>query len=374
VPQAQPGPGVQASVAGGTLQITQDAGVGGLLFVLYSPQSYTIQLETRAAVRAGPGCQAVGPSVTACAAAPVQRLRVDAGDGDDRPQLGGGVITGSPGIPVPVSVSLGPGDDAPAFKLAAQPVEVDGGTGDDRVELGTVRDDAGDGVSSATVALGAGDDSVIAGQVAGAVAVKGGSGRDVLRASGGGALKLDGGRGRDTLSLSDHKGRATLIGGVGDDLFSGDDEDAPTGITTVRAGAGDDTVVVGPDHDRDVIDCDCGRDTLRSPLEGGLPPTDNTYIGCPPVGIRIAGRGRHAGGGTLVVRARRAAPATVRVVSAVGRRVLAPQRRVRLHRGRNLVPLRARRLPAGKEVRVELTAVARSGDRAKLVRLVKFTA
>lgn len=135
----------------------------------------------------------------------------DGGEGDDRVSgdagddtLGGGggrdEIDGGAGAD---DLSGGPGADIVAG--GTDDDDVDGDAGDDELSGDDGNDtlDGGDGADR--LELGAGDDTAL-----------GGNGDDAIEA-GAGADAANGGAGSDTITGSDLPGRATLVGGSGDD-------------------------------------------------------------------------------------------------------------------------------------------------------------
>jgi hypothetical protein len=145
-----------------------------------------------------------------------------------------------------------------------------------------------------------------------------------------------------------------LDGGDGDDTFrvSRVDIDDPVvggGISTVFGGAGRDRFKVGPDGDRDVIDCGPGVDEWQFLTEEeSAPPKENEYRSCPAIGVAILGQPRIATRGTtrvvtVTVRSPRRGKATLelyapqpgqfevpRRVATVRKRLVAGSNRIRL--------------------------------------------
>lgn len=408
-PMAQPGAGITAQVVDGVLTITGEPGVSGDVTVQYHAMSlfhgatYTVDLLGREE-RTGPGCEVVAGGTTYCRAAGIQRIAADLGDGSDTMSFGRNVTPAPDPIPVPIGVTLGPGDDEFGNLMAAgQPVTVDGGPGDDGIQVGDSEPgDAPSGASEAHLRGGDGNDLVVAYDVPRLVGLEGGDGDDELGAGDIGApgFTVAAGPGRDQLNVSgalrgdvtllgeagdDSLGAAvvsgdpalTLVGGEGDDRFREDPELSSSHRlrTVTRAGAGDDTIWAIPDRDRDLVDCGPGRDTLQSGVEGVAVPAGNDYVDCPPVGVRIDRRGRIAGRVASVgVATRVAVRLSARLLRSSDLRPLA---RVRALRVRRHATIRFRLGPAGvrgssRRLVVAVKATSPSGDLAAIRRKVNF--
>ncbi|KAA1258981.1 Bifunctional hemolysin/adenylate cyclase precursor [Rubripirellula obstinata] len=165
----------------------------------------------------------------------------NSGSGDD-------IVTISPKIFVPVTISGGAGNDQ--LSAGGGPTAFNGGTGDDRLTGGLGEDnlDGGDG-----------NDVIIGG--AGVDQLSGGAGDDYI----------DGGRGADLISGGD--GNDQLFGGFDADVIDGDAGDdvieGGRGGDVIRGGAGDDRVSGGRGDDSiegglgsDELDGDEGSDFI----------------------------------------------------------------------------------------------------------------
>ncbi len=377
-------PGAAVSIVGGTLQVTEDPGVAGQIGVYYYPSTATYTVDIfGGSLRPGAGCGEITAQMTSCPAADVQRLSIDSGDLDDQLFPGGDHVfqTGSAPLPIPVSVTLGPGNDGVHFRLSAQPVTVDAGADNDFVNLGlgAYPDES---IASARVDLGPGDDESPAYGVLGGVEIAGGEGGDRIEIVGGrGTAVVDGGPGVDVLTARGRTTPTELRGGDGRDaLVDSFGERGDNGPAVMRAGAGADRILLNPDHDRDTIDCGPGRDLLdvNNSFEHATVPLNNRYVNCPPVGVRLPSSARLSGAGIaiLAVTARGASRATARVLRPGGRSAGPEVRGLRLRRGRTAIRLRLR--PGQLHSRrgrflVRLTATASGGDHIVLRRRVLLT-
>ena len=149
----------------------------------------------------------------------VQRISINAGDGNDSITIGANNAFALPGTgPLP-------GCEPNCPQIANEPKIIS--------IPGTVRG-------------GPGDDTIVGG--VGRWNINGGSGNDVIRAWASSTSSISGGDGDDTLiggGLNDH-----LIGGEGDDVLiggAGDDTlDGGPGLDTLKGGQGHDTLILGP--------------------------------------------------------------------------------------------------------------------------------
>jgi Ca2+-binding RTX toxin-like protein len=123
------------------------------------------------------------------------------------------------------------GPDVSTYLSGVETVDLDTGAGDDTVYIFQL---AAAGVTSVTVALGAGSDGLTAGDLDMAATASGQDGNDVLSA-GSGNDKLNGDAGDDVLSGG--TGSDTLDGGVGNDTLGGG-----LGADALIGGAGTDRV------------------------------------------------------------------------------------------------------------------------------------
>ena len=100
--------------------------------------------------------------------------------------------------------------------------------------------------------------------------------------------------GNDTLEILENRGAVLAEAGDGDDWLeiSRRDSEQPRvagGIVDVRAGSGNDALLIGDDGDRDLIDCGPGDDEFVQFVLGvSFPPEENHYVNCPIVGVRLA--------------------------------------------------------------------------------------
>ena len=337
-----------------------------------------------------------------CPAAPVRRIVVEGGDGQDFVgvrTVGTSVATLHQlqlDLAVPVELHLGAENDHGHAINGAAPVTMIGGdgtdgfasagSGDTVIDGGPGEDDYGwapppsapemPAPASGRVTFngGAGNDRVILNNVAGNVVVNGGDGDDSLTAHGtSGSTRLSGGAGKDFLSGTANTGTEALDGGDGDDTFrvSRADIDDPVvrgGITTASGGAGRDRFKVGPDGDRDVIDCGAGDDEFQFlTQEQTAPPNENEYRSCPAIGVRIPGQARLGARGThrtvtVTVHSPRRGTATLELYATPGHSVV-PRRvatlRQRLAAGSN----RIRFIVRGRNARL----ISRRGGRQPFV-------
>ncbi|MTD43522.1 hypothetical protein GKE82_04190 [Conexibacter sp. W3-3-2] len=193
---ALPGTAAAATVAVGDGALTVTAAPGERNDLLVEPQGELVRVTDAATPPvARDGCAAAPdtPLAVVCAAAPVEVVRVEAGDGDDR------LVTR---VARPTLLSGGPGDDE--LTGGAGPERLVGGPGRDTVRYDDGRHD--DGVA---VTLGGGED--------------------------------DGRLGEQ----DDVREVEVVVGGAGDDLVRGTDADE-----TVIGGGGDDVVDLGAGEDR----------------------------------------------------------------------------------------------------------------------------
>jgi hypothetical protein len=145
--------------------------------------------------------------------ADAQRLKIRAGDGNDRIDI-------ASNLAIDFVVEGGAGDDR--ITAGAGNDRVEGGAGNDTISGGDGRDYVNGNDGNDTLSGMAGNDVVY-----------GGAGDDRLEGDAGDDY-LEGSRGNDT--LAGYAGADTLSGGVGDD--------------TVEGGAGDDTMYAGQGRDR----------------------------------------------------------------------------------------------------------------------------
>lgn len=198
--------------------------------------------DATAVLQPGSGCQSEGSGVVRCRGAGIAGVRLDLGDGDpdDAPapdRYEGG--PGSDGLSFPgrrrgVRVDLGAGRTGDG-DLLADVERVNGGLGDD-VLAGTDERDSLYGAAGDDVLVGRGGPDRLAG-ASGADGIDGGHGDD----------ELDGGSGADQLT-----------GGTGTDHL-----DPSQGGAEVRGE--DRTPIRRRARARDVVRCDEGLDTVRSP-------------------------------------------------------------------------------------------------------------
>lgn len=270
----------------------------------------TIRIRDAAApVTPGPGCVAVDDHELRCETmARLDRLTVDAGEGDDRVRLA---------APLEAEVMGGPGDDDLGGNGS-----LDGGEGDDRLRAGPAGSSLTGGAGDDQLDGGDGSDRLFGGAgpgvAGGADVLRGGPGFDRLSDADGdapGPDVLDGGAGTDTVvyagrrtpvvltlagggrggsagegdalsgfesavggeaadDLTGSAGADVLEGGGGEDRLrglAGDDRldggdggdrlEAGPGRDSVSAGAGQDLVIGGPG--RDSLSGAFGRDDLR---------------------------------------------------------------------------------------------------------------
>jgi hypothetical protein len=345
---AQSGPGAYADVSGGTLQISQDPGVGGQLMVTYHPPRpdfpqaiYTVQMAN---IGGGPSqptrtstCRSTfGSTSVSCDAAGITGIVINAGDGDD--EIGAG---------------------APDFFYAGDIVRsarVSGGEGDDRME-------AFRGTAEATFL--------------------GGPGNDTGGGDSGGATTFDGEAGNDTFAVRHVAGTLRLLGGDGGDTFKLDDSDsAPSARTEVRGGGGDDEIEPRTDGGRDLIDCGAGSDSITAPED--FPRRRllrSTFVDCPLVAVWLT-RARLSSGPRATVRVQGAvgrakARVTIRKLNRRGRVVFKSRPvRVRLaprRPGRVIVALpKAWERLARTRLEVTVGATSARGDRASLKEVAVF--
>ncbi len=196
------------------------------------------------------------------AAADVERIEVNAGDGNDRVALLGvdqdATIEGGAGND---RIIGGNGNDV-----------INGGDGRDRIQ-GRGGDDSLDGGDGADRLIGqAGDDVLTGGN--GHDFLNGGSGDDDL-GGGIGRDRLRGGRGLDMLSGGG--GRDDLDGGDGSDILDGGDGgdrlNGQSDADIVNGGEGNDTLVGNSEEDS--LDGGDGENVIRDPQNGmGDRPTD----------------------------------------------------------------------------------------------------
>ena len=174
-------------------------------------------------------------------AADVHELHIDVGQGNDRVEIGGGVL-------IDAWINGGVGNDD--LRGGGGNDHIVGDRGNDKIAGGDGNDalDGGDGQDQ--VGGGAGDDDIL-----------GGAGHDLL-SGGAGNDHLDGGAGKDHLAGDD--GDDTLVGGDNDDELNGglgnDLLDGGGGHDHLSGGAGDDQLHGGDGKDQ--IHGGAGNDTL----------------------------------------------------------------------------------------------------------------
>ena len=398
-PAAAWGQGASAEVSGDTLRITQDAGVGGTLKVVYIPARpdyptpiYTVEMfnfgsevpDTRSSTCSKP----LFSKSVSCPAAGVTNIVIEAGDGDDEIGVGTQRYVNSGGsapIPVPVSVSLGDGNDMTYFRLDRQTATVDGGNGNDSVSTANPDPFPKDDFTSGLRFIGGpGDDRIeLSRRTGGETVFLGGDGQDAASGESNGVTTLNGEAGADRFGVKHAAGTLALLGGDGDDTFEMDDLDsAGSARTEVRAGPGNDTIEPRLGAGSDLIDCGSGSDSVELP-EGNLRKLllGHTYIDCPIVAAqfknpRLSPRGARVAI-ALLPPARAKAKVAVKQVNARGKTVFrSPAVRVRFVRGRSSrvtlkVPKKLLRLRRAR-LYVIVDATSASGDRTRLEEKVLF--
>lgn len=216
------------AVVDGTLTYLAAPGEANDVDVFLYSRDDALVIENGPNVDLGPGCDPYPdrpPSWVRCGG-PIERVYIDAGDGDDH----AGMSSGSLG---PAEIHGGPGDDRIAGSNGADRLYGDGGVntieaygGDDMIEAGTG--------PSADVRAGAGNDTVHG--TPGNDIIWGGGGSDTI-AGGAGADDLEGWDGWSSKYTQDDRpdGNDTIDGGPGRDLLDG--------------GPGSDSITGGSDID-----------------------------------------------------------------------------------------------------------------------------
>jgi hypothetical protein len=329
---AAPAPAASVTLTGGTLRIADTRGEPNVLSV--EPSALGVDVyDDASALQAGEGCLPLARDHALCTAMTA---------------------------PVSIEIAAGRGGDLVDLRRATQPVVVDGGTGDDLVEGGAANDRLDGRAGIDTVIAGAGDDR-LGGQGGtdllqggdGADTAEGGASDDILEGEGGDGDVLLGGDGADLMRGGD--GTDTLKGEDGDDSLIGG-----AGRDSMATGRGKDEVFAA-DGERDEIDCrpgDDGRVDRQDAATGCEPPptTARAPVVWPPPSstARAAIRGRRGkpSGRVLTPRdpervafripAPRAFKVAARfqILSARGRPLTRPVRRVVTARLRQILPLR----------------------------------
>lgn len=310
---AAPAFATAVSVEGDALRVIDSAAEPNVLEVRAAPASYDV-FDDGAVLVAGAGCVSLGPHYVSCAAAPIRKLAIDGGRGDD--------VIVMTGLPVPVAAVGGEGDDY-----------VEGGNGGDLLYGGPGDDSVHGGPGDDTI-IGTGGDDLLEGE-GGGDRISGGDDADIVAGEAGSGDVLNGGDGPDLLRGG--QGDDTLNGGAGADALvtgTGTDEANPGGGSDRIYGTAADDVTCNPGDKVSVASTSassrCGRlprgasePQIWPPPPGSVAtPSAGTPIALSlvtePFGVRAATRpvpaprGRYAG---LVLQPRNARTIAVRIPS-----------------------------------------------------------
>lgn len=252
-------PGASTSVAVDGTKIVANAGPNKLNNIIASLDAGWIYVaDLQAAIVPGSDCEQVDPITVRCAAAGINSIEVNAGDGND--------IIGNPSS-IPMTVFGGDGVDS--FDGGPAADTFDGGPGDDAFTGGGGSDTLSLESSTtpktivesstatvyqymAVVATSGGERDYAHNDVERFI---GGSGNDTFEAheTQGSGLTFDGGPGDDTFSSGNRQD--TMVGGPGSDSFNTEDIDGDT----VSCGSEADSVIGDAG---DIIGSDCENVTV----------------------------------------------------------------------------------------------------------------